>query len=196
MLNSNYTDLSPDALCYQNYSDCEILNQAGNRFVEVAQEIKDDFEAWWIDWSNPTELGDCLLPIDWSDSFLSNYLQQSMDVSFLDKYLIDSPRLIHDYPETRVITIQENIEDESLITAENIAEVLMIADSESIQEWSNLVVKVLAKFPEIKFSYLLQMIDLSSAQIYLGLLFCEPLILKQDSQNFYGDFSIQKKSNT
>ncbi|MDJ0577038.1 MAG: hypothetical protein QNJ65_17995 [Xenococcaceae cyanobacterium MO_234.B1] len=191
ILNFSHPELSPDAPCYESYSNYEILNKAGKRFVEVAQDIKQNFESWWIDWSNPTELGDCLLPEDWEDIFLSKYLQHSIDVSFLNKYLIDTPRLSHDYPESRAMIIQEDNEYESLFTPDEITEVLTTApNSESIKEWSNIVLKVFTEFPEIKFSYLLNLVQLSPAKIYLSVLLSDRFILRKDSDDFYGDFSI------
>ncbi len=190
ILNFSHPELSPDAPCYENYSNYEILNKAGKRFVEVAQDIKEDFECWWIDWYNPTELGDCLLPLDWEDVFLSKYLQQSIDVSFLNKYSIDTPRLSHDYPESRAMTIHEDDEYESLFTQDEITEILTTAHSESIKEWSNTVLKVINEFQEIKFSYLLNLVELSPAKIYLSVLLSDCFILRKDSKDFYGDFSI------
>ena len=195
ILNFNYPELLPYSTCYKNCSDFEILNQAGNRFIEVAEDIKDDFESWWIDWSNPTESGDCLLPPDWSDTFLSNYLQQSIDVSFLDKYLDVTPRLPHDYPETRVKTIQDNLKDEALLTSFEITEILTTAHSESIKEWSNIILKVVDKFQEIKFSYLLNLVELTPAKIYLGILLSDRFRLEKDSDDFYGDFKIKINVN-
>ena len=191
ILNFSHPELSPDAPCYENYSNYEILNKAGKRFVEVAQDIKEDFECWWIDWYNPTELGDCLLPLDWEDVFLSKYLQQSIDVSFLSKYSIDTPRLSHDYPQNRAMTIQEDDEHESLFTQDEITEILTTAHSESIKEWSNTVLKVINKFQEIKFSYLLNLVELSPAKIYLSVLLSDHFILRKDSDDFYGDFEIK-----
>ncbi len=191
ILNFSHPELSPDAPCYENYSNYEILNKAGNRFVEVAQDIKEDFECWWIDWYNPTELGDCLLPEDWEDIFLSKYLQQSIDVNFLNKYLRDTPRLSHNYPQNRAITIQEDDEYESLFSEDEITEILTTAHSESIKEWSNTVLKVINEFQEIKFSYLLNLVELSPAKIYLSVLLSDCFILRKDNDDFYGDFEIK-----
>ncbi len=191
ILNFSHPELSPDAPCYENHSNYEILNKAGNRFVELAQYIKEDFELWWIDYSNPTDKGDCLLPFDWSDTFLSKYLQQSIDVSFLNKYLLDTPRLSHDYPETRAMIIHEDDEYESLFTEDEITEVLTTAHSESIKKWSSIVLEVINEFQEIKFSYLLNLVELSPAKIYLSVLLSDCFILRKDSKNFYGDFKIK-----
>lgn len=193
--NHSFPDLDPGAICYQNHSDSSILFLAGNRFVEVAQDIKDDFESWWIDWSNPTETGDCLLPADWSDTFLSNYLQQTIDVSFLDKYLMDTPRLPHDYPETRAMTTRASVEDEALLNSEEITEILTTAHSESIKEWSNIILKVVDKFQEIKFSYLTYLVELTPAKIYLGILLSDRFKLEKDTDDFYGDFKIKINVN-
>lgn len=194
-LDFNHPELSPDSPCYQNSTYFQILNLAGNRFVEVAQDIKNDFESWWIDWKYPIDNQDCLLPCDWEDVFLSKYLQQSIDVSFLDKYLVDTPRLSHDYPEIRAITIHEEQEYESLFTSDEITEVLTNAHSESIKEWSNSVYTIVAKFQEIKFSYLLNLVELSPAKIFLSVLLSDRFILRKDSDDFYGDFEVQTISN-
>ena len=196
ILKFNYPDLLPYASCYQNCSDSEILSMAGNKFVAVAQSIKDDFETWWNNWSNPTEFDDCLLPSDWEETFLSKYLQQSIDVTFLDKYLVDDHRLSHDYPESRTTYIQEEIEGDLL--AKNITDIINTAHSESIKEWSDTVLKVIEKFQEIKFSYLLNLVELSPAKVYLGVLLSDSdemgnprFTLINNRDDFYGDFKIK-----
>ena len=119
--------------------------------------------------------------------------QQSVNVNFLSKYLIEDERVPNDYPNDRTTGKKEEII--SLIPREeNLTSLIAIAHQEDIEQWSKIVFEFIVKANHsVSFNELIKQLNLSPAQIYLGIILSDLFLLLPDEDNFYDGFLIELK---
>jgi hypothetical protein len=74
---------------------------AGQCFLDLALKLERDSDRWLKNWQNASYgESECVVAYDWCD-WLTSRTQQSVNVSFLQKYVAESESLNHNYPENR-----------------------------------------------------------------------------------------------
>ncbi|MEM6614730.1 MAG: hypothetical protein AAF652_21310 [Cyanobacteria bacterium P01_C01_bin.72] len=164
--------------------------EAGKYFADLAEVLNYSTQRWLNNWLNQNygENDYCEVEPDWSD-WLNSRTQQSVSVAFLAKYQ-DQERSGNDYPDTRqswakVSNLDEKIEID--FTA-----AIATAHAEDIAAWSSLISNCIPATKAIAFSELTQALDLTPAQIYLGIILSDDrfTISKDEENDFYGGFFV------
>ncbi|MEO1693188.1 MAG: hypothetical protein AAFR63_16925 [Cyanobacteria bacterium J06631_6] len=169
--------------------------KAGEYFADLAEVLDYSSQRWLNDWLNESygENEYCEVDHDWGD-WLHSRTQQSVSVAFLEKYQ-KSDRSGNNYPQTRETWSKEfvpNAEPEI-----DLAGAIATAHAEDITLWSNLIDAAIATSNSITFTQLTQTLDLTPAQIYLGIVLSDRFtIIKDNESNFYSGFSVSLASTT
>jgi len=192
-MNSAYSDrilkfIDADGIYFKPVT-AKKFAKAGEYFEGLAEVLDYSTQRWLNDWLNETygENEYCEVPHDWED-WLAARTQQSVSVAFLAKYQTGD-RPSNNYPQTRETWSKEivpNAEPEI-----DLAGAIATAHAEDIALWSSLITEVLTLHQLTTFDQLTQTLDLSPAQIYLGIVLSDRfVIIKDDEDDFYGGFSI------
>ncbi|MEL6578904.1 MAG: hypothetical protein AAFQ14_04065 [Cyanobacteria bacterium J06621_12] len=162
--------------------------KAGEYFADLAEVLDYSSQRWLNDWLNETygENEYCEVDHDWED-WLASRTQQSVSVAFLAKYKQERPD--RKYPKIRETWSKEfslDLEPET-----DLAGAIATAHAEDVALWSSLITEALTSHKSTTFAQLTQTLDLSPAQIYLGIVLSDRfIIIKGDEDDFYGGFSI------
>ena len=185
--------LDADSNFYQHPVPAHKFIWAGQCFLDLAEQLDIESENWLRDWQN-NSYGkfECVVNCDWQD-WLASRTQQSVNVSFLSKYVIEDNRLPNDYPEERTTEKKEEIIN-TISTEETWTNLIEIAHREDIEQWSEIVFNFRLKMNRsVSFNQLIRALNLSSSQIYLGIILSDLFILLPDSNDFYNGFLIDLK---
>ena len=185
--------LDADSNFYQTSLTANKFSLAGECFLELAKKLDIDSENWLRKWQNNSYgEAECSVDYDWGD-WLSSRTQQSVTVNFLSKYSIKDERVPNDYPNDRTTGKKEEIIP-LIPREENLTSLIAIAHQEDIEQWSKMVFEVVVKVNHpVRFNDLIQTLNLSAAQIYLGIILSDLFILLPDEDNFYDGFLIESK---
>ena len=177
---------------YQDSVTPEQFSLAGQCFLALAEKLDVESERWLKSWQNNSYgQSECAVDYDWDD-WLRTRTQQSVNVSFLSKYVEDN-RLTHDYPEERATRKKEEITT-MMPTEESLTSLIAIAHQEDIEQWSKIVFDfILARNQSVSFNELIKQLSLSPAQIYLGIILSDLFLLLANEDNFYDGFLINLK---
>lgn len=178
--NSNYFDLLT----------ADKFTRAGQELADLAAVLDYSTNRWLQNWLNESygENEYCEVEPNWVD-WLASRTQQSVSVNFLAKY--QGNLLDHKYPESRQSWSKE--EEEELVTEpeDELSSFIATAHAEDITQWSSLILDSLPLDRRTSFTWLKENVDLSPAQIYLGIILSDRfVIIKDDENDFYGGFSI------
>lgn len=163
--------------------------KAGEYFVDLAEVFDYSTQRWLNDWFNDSygENEYCEVDCDWSD-WLTTRTQQSVSVTFLAKYR-SSDRRSNNYPERRESWAKEFIVEKKAEI--DLTSAISTAYAEDIALWSSLISDRISATETVTFWDLTQTLDLTPAQIYLGIVLSDLFaIVKDDDSDFYGGFSV------
>ena len=162
---------------------------AGQCFLDLAEKLERDSDRWLKNWQNASYgESECVVAHDWCD-WLASRTQQSVNVSFLQKYVAQSERLNHNYPENRASFVRE---EEIYPQEADLTNLIETAHQEEIEEWGNTVFDYVKKFNQfVSFNDLVDRLDLSPVKIYLGIILSNLFELSASEHDFYGGFEVK-----
>ena len=163
---------------------------AGECFADLAQVLNYTSDRWLRNWLNESygENEYCEVSHDWSDWLVSR-TQQSVSVTFLSKYL-PQPNSSNDYPDNRKTPSKTESVDNP--KGYDLDRAITLATPEDISIWSKAVLALVqsSKAP-ISFAKLITLSHLEPVEVYLGIFLSDCFVIIKDDQNeFYGDFAV------
>ena len=201
LINNNSFPYSEELNYYldadSNFYQCSVtpdqFSLAGQCFFGLAEKLDVESERWLKSWQNNSYgQTECVVDYDWDD-WLTSRSQQSVKVSFLSKYVMEDNRLTHDYPEGRATRKKEEITT-MMPTEENLTSLISIAHQEDIEQWSKIVFDfIFNRNQSVSFNELIKQLNLSPAQIYLGIILSDLFLLLANEEHFYDGFLINLK---
>ncbi len=160
----------------------ELIYQGSLSILELANIILSESKQESID-STETKIDASF------NLFLASCTQQSVNTSFLSKYLITQPKAKYVRSETRIIKSLVPAGFVELFDPEEFTATVSLAHDEDIDSWLNLVKICLEKNKDVcTLSQIAKKTNLSKVQVFLTLLFGNFEILQVGG--FYGEIRI------
>lgn len=169
---------------------------AGGYLADLAEVLDYSSDRWLRNWLNESYGVNeyCEVESDWSD-WLASRTQQYVSVNFLSKYQTEPAG--NNYPQEReswskTLEPKPVIETDTQLHADkSFVGQIMTAHAEDIRQWSNSIAEMIPRTGSITFARLKQVLSLTPAQIYLGIILSDRFVLESRGEvDFYSGFSI------
>ena len=164
---------------------------AGRYFRDLAEVLDYSSDRWLRNWLNDSygENEYCEVDADWEDWLLAR-TQQSVSVAFLAKYDL-STKPGNNYPKSRESPRENNQLQVISEGIDDLQKAIATAHAEDIEKWSHQILGCIPAGQSISFKQLKGKLNLTPAQIYLGIILSNRfIIINQNENDFYSGFSV------